>query len=251
MSLPLAGKVAVITGSSRGIGAAIAKRLAEDGASVVINYVSTADVAVALAEEINKAGKGSAITIQGDMSSVAGGNAVIEKSAAHFGKIDILVLNAAHMINAPLEGVTEEEFDRHFTVNVKVPLFQVQAASKYMKEGGRVIFLSSTVTKNSSVGPHSVLYAATKGAVEQFGRVLAKDLGARGITVNTISPGATATPLFLRSFSKEVVERAAENHPAKRLGQPEDIAPIIAFLARDEAQWVNGQNIYVNNGAVV
>ena len=110
-----------------------------------------------------------------------------------------------------------------------------------------MIFVSSNITKNSSVGPQSLLYAATKGAVEQFSRVLAKDLGARGITVNTISPGATATSLFLESFSQEIISRAAESHPAKRIAQPEDIAPIVAFLARDEAHWVNGQNIYVNN----
>ncbi|GJE91537.1 NAD(P)-binding protein [Phanerochaete sordida] len=252
MSLPLKGKTAVVTGSSRGIGAAIAKRLAADGASVVINYVSTADVALVLAEEINKEGKGSAITIQGDMSSVADGVRVIEKSAEHFGgHIDIVVLNAAHMVNGPLEDITEAEFDKHFTVNVKVPLFQVQAAVKYMTSGGRVIFLSSNVTLNTSVGPQVALYAATKGAVEQFNRVLAKELGAKGITVNSVSPGATATPLFLRSHSQEIVERTAAAHPAGRIAQPEDIAPMVAFLSRDEASWINGQNIYINNGSAV
>ena len=107
--------------------------------------------------------------------------------------------------------------------------------------------MSSSLTKNSNVRLDTVLYTATKGAVEQLGRVLAKDLGARGITVNTISPGPTATPLFLESFSQEVIARVAEGHPAKRIAQSEDIAPIVAFLARDEARWVNGQNIYVNN----
>ena len=140
MSLPLAGKVAVITGSSRSIGAAIARRLAADGASVVINYVNSADVAQVLADEINKEGKGSAIVVQGDMFSVAEGNKVIEKSAEHFGKIDILVLNAARMVNSSLEGATEEEFERHFTTNVKVPLFQVQTASKYLPTGTSNLF---------------------------------------------------------------------------------------------------------------
>ena len=135
MSLPLAGKVAIITGSSRGIGAAIAKRLAVDGASVVINYVNTADVAQSLADEINKEGKGSAIIIQGDMSSVADGRRVVERTAEHFGKIDVLVLNAAHIVSSSLDEFTDEEFDRHFTTNVKVPLVQVQAASKYLKAG--------------------------------------------------------------------------------------------------------------------
>ncbi|EKM57374.1 uncharacterized protein PHACADRAFT_160861 [Phanerochaete carnosa HHB-10118-sp] len=251
MSLPLAGKVAIITGSSRGIGAAIAKRLAADGASVVINYVSSADVAQVLADEINEEGKGSAITIQGDMSSVVEGNRVVEKSVEHFGSLDILVLNAAYMTLLPLESVTEEEFDRHFMVNVKVPLFQVQTASKYMKPGGRVIFVSSNVTKNSNVGPQSLLYAATKGALEQLNRVLAKDLGARGITVNAISPGVTATPLALRTLGQEVLDHFAEIHPAKRIARPDDIAPMVAFLAREEARWINGQNIYINNGSVV
>ena len=149
MSLPLAGKVAVITGSSRGIGAAIARRLAVDGASVVVNYVSSANAAQSLADEINKESKGSAIVVQGDMSSVAEGNKVIEKSAEHFGKIDILVLNAAHMVISLLAGVTEDEFERHFTVNVKVPLFQVQTASKYLSAGTSSLFGCNVSATNS------------------------------------------------------------------------------------------------------
>ena len=135
MSLPLAGKVAIVTGSSLGIGAAIVRRLAADGASSVINYVSSADAAQALADEINKEGKGSAIIVQGDMSSVEDGKRVVEKTVEHFGRIDILVLNAARSVDSPLEAFTEEDFDKHFAVNVKVPLVQVQTASKYLKAG--------------------------------------------------------------------------------------------------------------------
>lgn len=137
MSLPLAGKIALVTGSSRNIGAAIVKRLAADGAFVVINYVNTADAAQKLAQEINAEGKGKAITLQADMSSVAEGNRLIEETVQRFGKLDILVLNAGHAESQLLEQVSEEEFDKHFTINVKVPLFMTQTASKHLNEGER------------------------------------------------------------------------------------------------------------------
>lgn len=264
MSLPLTDKVALVTGSGQGIGAAIAKRLATDGAFVVVHYLTSVDAARKVADEINTEGRGKAITIQADLSTVAEGSRLVEEVVQRCGKLDILVLNAAYIDGQPLERVVEVEFDKHFTVNVKVPLFQVQTAAKHMAHGtsprcntgrpwlmglsgGRVIWISSSVTKNSSVGPQTVLYNITKGSVEQLVRVLAKDLGAKGITVNAVAPAATETELYTKTWSKEFTERFASLHPMKRIGRPDDMAPIVTFLASDGAGWINGQAIHVNN----
>lgn len=264
MSLPLSGKVAIVTGSSRNIGAAIVKRLAADGASVVINYNGSQAAANELAEQINAEGKGKAVAIQADVSSTAEGNRLIEETLKAFGQLDILVLNAGLMNNHPLDAIDEKMFDDHFTVNVKVPLFMVKTASKHMKagaslslhvlfpslthtvSGGRVFFFSSATTKFSGVPPNYLIYTATKGAVEQMTRVLAKDLGARGINVNSIAPGPVDTDLFRNGKSEQLIQFFANLHPQKRIPQPDEISPIVAFLSRDEAGWVNGQTIFVN-----
>ncbi|EKM51779.1 uncharacterized protein PHACADRAFT_262116 [Phanerochaete carnosa HHB-10118-sp] len=251
MSLPLSGKVALVTGSSRNIGAAVAKRLADDGASVVINYNGSEGAANELVEKINEEGNGKAVAIQADVSSTEGGNKLIEETVNHFGQLDILVLNAGMMKNVSFDAIDEKLFDDHFTVNVKVPLFMVKTASKHLKAGARVVFFSSATTKFSSVPPNYLIYTATKGAIEQMTRVLAKDLGAKGINVNAIAPGPTDTDLFRAGKSEQLVQFFSNLHPQKRIPQPNEIAPIIAFLSRDEAGWINGQTIFVNGGYAV
>jgi len=247
-ALPLAGKVALVTGSSKGIGAAIAKQYASDVAHVVINYVSSADVANALVKEINAEGKGKAVAIQANVSTIPEAKRLLKETLDAFGGLDILVLNAGMMKNEVLAGVTEQDFDDHFNTNVKVPLFMTQAATQYLKKGSRVIFFSTSITKNTSPPPNYLIYAAAKGAVNQLVRVLSKDLGAKGITVNAIAPGPIDTDLFRGGKSDEQIKFFANMHPEKRIGLPEEVSPIAAFLARDESQWVNGQVIFVNGG---
>ncbi|KAG2171951.1 hypothetical protein INT43_001427 [Umbelopsis isabellina] len=250
-ALPLTGKVALITGSSRSIGAAVAERLAADGANVVINYVNNASAAQEVADRINSKGAGQAKIIQADVSSVEAGKELVKNTLEAFQKIDILVPNAGVLENKTLEQITEEHFDTHFNVNVKGVLFLVQAAAPHMTAGGRVILFSTGVTSMSLVTPNYLVYAASKGAVEQMTRVLAKDLGQRQITVNTVSPGPTDTPLFRNGKTEDQIKFFANLSPQNRLGQCEDIASAVAFLSRADSQWVNGQNIRINGGMVV
>jgi 3-oxoacyl-[acyl-carrier protein] reductase len=269
-TLPLQGKVILVTGSSRSIGAAIVKRLATDGASVVVNYHSNADSANAVVQEIHSSTPGKAVAIQGNMSLLEDAQRLVEETVKHFGKLDVLVLNAAIMKYALLDDIEEKDYDEHFDTNVKIPLFMVKSASKHMQPGesgdgplylkpllivalilgGRVIFLSSSLTIFSGVPPNYVLYAATKGAVQQMTRVLAKDLGARGINVNCIAPGPTDTELFRSGKSDQLIQFFSGLHPAKRIGQPDEISPIIAMISRDESSWINGQTIYVNGVSI-
>jgi len=247
-SFPLAGKVALVTGSSKGIGAAIAKRLASDGASVVINYANSAPPAEKLVNDINNEGKGKAISIKADVSLTSDAKRLVEETVQAFGQLDILVLNAGQMTNQVLSEIDEQDFDKIFNINVKIPLFMTQAAVPHLKSGSRVIFFSTSLTKNTSPAPDYLLYIATKGAVNQFVRVLAKDLGSKGITVNGIAPGPVDTDLFRQGKTDQQVQFFANLHPEKRIGLPNDVAPVAAFLARQESQWVNGQILFVNGG---
>ncbi|OCH84695.1 NAD(P)-binding protein [Obba rivulosa] len=249
--LPLAGKVALVTGSSRGIGAAVAQRLAADGATVIVNYVSNAAAAQTVVDAINSAGAGSAIALRADVSSTADSRALIDDIIRRFGSLDIIVLNAGLMNTKVLKELDENNYTDHFDVNVKAPLFTIQAAEPHLKSGSRIIFFSSTTAHMSGVSPNYIVYTATKGAVEQFTRILAKDLGARGITVNCVAPGPIDTELFRNGKTPELIATFANMHPQKRLGTPEDVAPVVAFLAREDSRWVNGQTILINGGLAV
>jgi 3-oxoacyl-[acyl-carrier protein] reductase len=243
----LEGKVALVTGASRGIGRAIAVRLGRDGASVVVNYSGNAEAAREAVAAVAEAG-GKAVAVQADVGKVAEIERLFEEAIRQFGRLDILVNNAGSMFNKPLADVTEDEFDRIFAVNVRGTFFACQQATRRMAEGGRVVNFSSSTT--ALMLPTYSAYVATKGAVEQFSHVLAKELGPRGITVNVVSPGPTDTDLFGQGKTEQDKQRFAQMAALGRLGRPEDIADVVAFLASDEARWITGQNIRANGGLI-
>ncbi|MBD2595413.1 3-ketoacyl-ACP reductase [Nostoc sp. MBR 210] len=243
----LTGKVAIVTGASRGIGRAIALTLSQKGASIVVNYAGNAAKAQEVVAEIEKLGV-SAIAIQADVGNVADIEQLFQKTIAHFGKIDILVNNAGTIIYKPATEITEAEFDKLFAVNVKGTFFACQQAAKHIAIGGRIINFSSSTT--AMMLPTYSAYAATKGAVEQITRVLAKELGAKEITVNVVSPGPTDTELFRDGKTPEQINRLAQMSAFNKLGDVQEIADVVAFLASEEARWITGQNIRVNGGVV-
>ena len=247
MEQKLMGKVALVTGAARGIGRAIALRLAKDGASIIVNYsgsVQHAQETVGLIER----GGGRAVAVQADVSKVADVKRLFDTCFEKFGRLDILVNNAGVMFTKPVVEVGEEEFDRLFAVNVKGAFFCCQEAARRMAGGGRVVNLSSSTT--ALMLPGYAAYVATKGAVEQFSHVLAKEVGAKKITVNVVSPGPTDTELFSQGKSEEQKQRFAQMAALGRLGQPQDIADVIAMLASEDARWITGQNIRANGGLI-
>ena len=241
----LLGKVAIVTGSSRGIGSASAQRLSDDGATIVVNYAGRSDKAQEVVAQIEAKGR-SAIALQADVSKTADIQRLFDRTLDKFGKVDILVNNAGTIFYKLITDVTEEDFDKIFAINVKGTYFACQQAAKRMADGGRIINFSSSTT--ALLLPTYSPYVATKGAVEQITRVLAKELGGRGITVNVVSPGATNTELFMTGKTEEQINRFAQMAALGRLGEVQDIADVVAFLVSDDARWITGQNIRVNGG---
>lgn len=247
MRAHLDNKVAIVTGASRGIGRAIALKLGAMGASVVVNYVNDAAAADAVAATIEQTG-GRARTVRADMRQVAEIQHLFDQAIAAFGRVDILVNNAGIRLFKAIADITEAEFDNIIAANVKGVFFACQAAARQMADGGRVVNISTSVTR--VLLPNYGGYAASKGAVEQITRVLAKELGPRGITVNAISPGPTDTELFRKGKTQEQIDGFAKDTALGRIGTPEDIANAVALLVSDEAGWISGQNICANGGFV-
>jgi 3-oxoacyl-[acyl-carrier protein] reductase len=238
-------KVAIVTGASRGIGAAIAERLASDGFTVVINYSGSAKEAQELARKIEAKG-GKALTAQADVSDAAAVRRMFVSAEAAFGGIDVLVNNAGVLKTLPLAETSDEEYDRHFAINTKGTFNTLREAAKRLKDGGRIVnFSSTTVGLNM---PGYALYNGTKAAVEAFTHVFAKELRGRNITVNAVAPGPIATDLFLNGKSEELIATFAKMPPLERLGQPNDIANVVSFLVGPDAGWVNGQILRANGG---
>jgi 3-oxoacyl-[acyl-carrier protein] reductase len=241
----LAGKVAIVTGASRGIGREIALRLSQEGASVVVNYARGADQAKDVVSAIEAAG-GKALAVQADVSKTAEIRDLFDRTQETYSQVDILVNNAGVTLSKPVAEVTEAEFDNLFAINVKGTFFACQEAAKRMADGGRIVNFSSSTT--AIMMPTYGVYVATKGAVEQLTRSLAKELGDRQITVNVISPGPTDTELFTVGKTAEQIQKFTQMTALGRLGKVEDIADVTAFLCSEQARWITGQNIRVNGG---
>jgi 3-oxoacyl-[acyl-carrier protein] reductase len=244
MTKKLAGKIALVTGGSRGIGAAIAKRLATDGADVAITYTKGADAAASVVKEIERAG-GKAIAIQADAADAVAVKAAVEKTFATFGRLDVLVNNAGAAIPKPFEEATLEEMDRVLDINVRGVYVATQAALRHMKSGGRIIMIGSAVGERVAA-PGLVPYAGTKGAVKMFTQALAREIGGRGITVNNVQPGPIDTELNPAAGDWAVPQKAAT--ALNRYGRVEEIADTVAFVAGPEASYITGANITVDGG---
>lgn len=247
MTKRLSGKVAIVTGASRGIGREIAERLAENGAKVVVNYASSPAKAEEVVSVIKQSG-GEARAIQADIRQVAAIERLFGETIEAYGGIDILVNNAGIMTTKPVAAMTEEDFDQQFAINVKGTYFAIQQAFYHMNSGGRIINFSTSVV--GQMFPAYSVYAGTKGAVEQFTRQLAKEFGPKGITINAVAPGPINTELFTIGKSEEQITGIANMNAFGRLGEPDDVAGAVLFLAGEESKWITGQTIRVNGGFV-
>lgn len=240
----LTDKVILVTGSSKGIGASVAKRLAAAGAKVVVNYAgSQADANQVVAEIVEQGGE--AIAVQADVSKAEQVKTLFDEAITAFGKLDVLVNNAGIMITKPIKDTTDEDFTRQFDINVRGVFNTLREASDRLADKGSIINFSTTV--NRLMLPTYGTYVATKAAVEQLTRVFSKEIG-RGINVNSVSPGPTNTELFMKGKPQQVVDHLASMNPFGRIGKPDDIADVVVFLASDAAKWINAQNIGVNGG---
>jgi 3-oxoacyl-[acyl-carrier protein] reductase len=239
--MTLAGKTAVVTGGSRGIGRAIVRRLARDGARVVFSYRRNKAAAVTLAQEV-----ANSVAVRVDQADLASLEALFEPVADG---LDILVNNAAISALFPIRDITPELFDRVMAVNARFPLLAMRRAESLMRDDGRIINVS---TLNTMVpAPGIALYCASKAALEQFTKVAAREYGPRGITVNTVSPGPTDTEMLRADNPSEALGRAVTLTALGRLGQPADIADVVAFLAGPDARWITGQNIQATGGLLI
>jgi 3-oxoacyl-[acyl-carrier protein] reductase len=240
-------KVAIVTGAARGIGAAIAERLAADGFTVVFNYAGSAGEAEAVVGRIEAKG-GKAIAAQADVSDAAAVARMFDAAQAAFGGVDILVNNAGIMKLAAIADSDDALFDSQIAVNLRGSFYTLREAARRLREGGRIINLSSSVV--GLYQPGYAVYAATKAAVEAMTHVLTRELRGRNITVNAIAPGPTATALFLDDKPQSVIDTLTKLAPLERLGQPEDIAAAVAFLAGPDGAWINGQVLRANGGII-
>jgi 3-oxoacyl-[acyl-carrier protein] reductase len=238
----LNNKVVLVTGASRGIGAAVAKKIAGAGAKVIINYAGAKEEADQTVQLIKEAG-GDAIALKADVSKASEVTALFDAAIAHYGKIDVLINNAGVMITKLLKDTTDEDFTKQFEVNVRGTFNTLREAATKLANGGSIINFSSTTTR--LMMPAYSTYVATKGAVEQLTRVFAKEID-RGINVNAVLPGPTNTELFTKGKPQEVIDRLSSLNAFNRLGEPEDIAKVVVFLAGDDAKWISGQTIGLN-----
>jgi 3-oxoacyl-[acyl-carrier protein] reductase len=240
-------KTAIVTGASRGIGAAIAARLARDGFAVVVNYMSNAGPAEALVRKIADSG-GRAMAFKADVSDPAAVRAMFEAAENQFGGVDVLVNNAGVLTQSDIAKVSDDDFDKIVAINLKGTFNPLREGANRIRNGGRIINFSSSLV--GSLMPTYGVYAATKAAVETMTSILAKELRGRSITVNAVAPGPTATDMFLAGKPAELVQQFSKVPPLERLGTPEDIAGAVSFLAGPDGGWINGQTIRANGGYV-
>lgn len=246
----LHGKVAVVTGASRGIGRAIALRLAQDGASVVVNYAHNHGAARDTVNDITEAG-GQALAVQADIASRAAIRQLFDTALSHYGRLDILVANAGYAVFKPLADISEEDFDATYAVNARGTFFCMQEALRHLGDGGRIVCISTIGTLLNM--PGGACYFGAKAAVEQFCRVAAREVAARGITINAVSPGFTDTDMLRATLAASEPDAAAQlinMTPLARLGEGRDIAAVVAFLVGPDAAWMTRQNLAVDGGIV-
>jgi 3-oxoacyl-[acyl-carrier protein] reductase len=245
--MPGQARTTIVTGASRGIGAAVAERLASDGFQVVINYAGRAEDAEAQVARIRASG-GTASAIRADVSEPAAVRALFDEAERIYGGVDVLVNNAGIMQLAPIAEADDALFDRHIAVNLKGVFNGMREAARRFKSGGRIISFSSSVV--GLYQPTYGIYAATKSAIEALTHVLAHEMRGRNITVNAVAPGPTGTDLFFAGKPPELIDRLSKLAPLERLGQPADIAAVVAFLAGPDGAWINGQVLRANGGIV-
>ncbi|GJL71180.1 MAG: 3-ketoacyl-ACP reductase [Nitrosomonas sp.] len=243
----LQNKVAIVTGASRGIGAEIAQTLAHAGVKVIVNYVKDQQAASRVCTEITDAG-GACLAVKADVSQTAAVRRLFDETFNHFGKIDILVNNAGILTFKKIAEISDEEFDRIIDINLKSVFYMLREAATRLSDNGRIINISSTVTR--LMLPKYGAYAATKGAVEQLTHIFAKEMGERGVTVNAVLPGPVNTELFRAEKTEEDIKRMAGLAALGRIGESEDVARVVLFLASQESGWISGQNIGVNGGII-
>jgi 3-oxoacyl-[acyl-carrier protein] reductase len=250
MSLSLEGRTALVTGSSRGIGRAIAERLAANGAAVIINYTRQAKPAQEIVKSIVGKG-GKAVAVQADVSKPAEVKRLFDEAEKALGRLDIVVANAGVFLGKPLIESTEADYDYVFNINTRGVFFTLQEAAKRVRDGGRIIVVSTGGT--NMFFANTSLYLGSKGAIEQFSRALSRELGPRNVTVNILSPGFTDTDMFNQAageIDSEQIRAGASLSPFNRIGSSEEVADVAAFLASDAARWVTGQNVQAGGGVV-